>query len=295
MTWVELLSARVVPAEGAVRLGGTPLVVAVVGALAAVGVPGIWRVVRLAVTLVHELGHAVVGVLVGRRFTGFVLRADMSGHAVTVGRPNGLGRVVTTWAGYPAPGVLGAGMVWLALHGWSAALVTGVLVVLLGAALRVRSLLTALVMVVATAGAACLWWWRADERQAQLVVGLGVLLVFGAWRHLGAVATKRARSAYGSDPRVLADLTHVPALVWTATFGLVLVLATGVAGASLLSLAARTMTGEPLLDGGAPQRHETMRTDMPSWIVLYPLFGGTTTHGGSDQHDHRDTVTTRRV
>ena len=69
------------------------------------------EVLRLGVTLVHELGHAFVGMLVGRRFTGFVLRGDMSGHAVTVGPPRGIGRLVTTWAGYPMPGVVALGLV----------------------------------------------------------------------------------------------------------------------------------------------------------------------------------------
>ena len=75
---------------------------------------------RLAVTLVHELGHALVGLAVGRRFTGFVLRGDMSGHAVTVGPARGPGRVLSTWAGYPAPAVVGAALVWAAGRGWAA-------------------------------------------------------------------------------------------------------------------------------------------------------------------------------
>ena len=87
----------------------TPAGVLVVLALTAVAVgwAPAWRVLRLAVTLVHELGHAGAGVAVGRRFTGFVLRRDMSGHAVTVGRPKGPGMVATTWAGYPVPAVVG--------------------------------------------------------------------------------------------------------------------------------------------------------------------------------------------
>ena len=114
-----------------------------------VAVPPVWQVLRLAVTLVHELGHALVGLAVGRRFTGFVLRGDMSGHAVTVGPARGIGRVLSTWAGYPAPAVVGAAMVWAAGRGWAAPVAHLVLVVLLVALLRVRSLLTAAVMLVA--------------------------------------------------------------------------------------------------------------------------------------------------
>src|SRR5690625_4327120 len=47
------------------------ILAAAVAALIAVVLPPLWRYARLAVTIVHELGHAAVGILVGRRFTGF--------------------------------------------------------------------------------------------------------------------------------------------------------------------------------------------------------------------------------
>ncbi len=103
MEWFETVRDRVVPATGDVALTAPRLLVVLGVALALVAVDPLWRVVRLAVTLVHELGHAVVGVLVGRQFTGFVLRGDMSGHAVTRGPVRGAGRVASTWAGYPMP------------------------------------------------------------------------------------------------------------------------------------------------------------------------------------------------
>jgi len=138
MNWLEQVWSRIVPDAG-IALAGPPVLVVLVAALVAVAVEPVWRVVRLGVTLVHELGHAGVGMLCGRRFTGFVLRGDMSGHAVTVGPARGLGRVLTTWAGYPAPGVVGALAVWLAVRGWSAPVLTGILAVLVTSALRVRS------------------------------------------------------------------------------------------------------------------------------------------------------------
>jgi hypothetical protein len=192
--------------------------VALVAALIVVAVPAVWQVLRLAVTLVHELGHAIVGLAVGRRFTGFVLRGDMSGHAVTVGPSRGVGRVLSTWAGYPAPAVVGAALVWTAGRGWAAPAVTLVGAVLLVALVRVRSLLTAVVMLTALGATGALWWWRDDAVQAQVLVASGIVLLVGAWRHLGAVLRSRTGS---SDPSVLASLTHVPRAVWNATFVLV--------------------------------------------------------------------------
>jgi len=234
MNWFEQVWSRVVPEQG-VALSGTPVVIVLVAALVAVSVEPLWRVLRLGVTLVHELGHAGVGMLCGRRFTGFVLRGDMSGHAVTVGPARGLGRVFTTWAGYPAPGVVGAVVVWLAVRGWSAPVLTGILAVLVVAALRVRSGLTALVVAVAMVGAGALWWAGAAQLQAQVVVAVGLVLIVGAWRHLWAVVA--APDPGVSDPGVLTRLTRVPRAIWNTTFVVVLAWASWLAGSTVLDAA----------------------------------------------------------
>jgi hypothetical protein len=212
----DAVEERVTPVV--VTVGAATVTTALVAALVVLFVPPVWSVLRVAVTLVHELGHALVGMAVGRRFTGFVLRGDMSGHAVTVGPSRGPGRVLTTWAGYPAPALVGAATVWVAGRGWAAPALTAVMVVLVVALLRVRSLLTAVVVLLALGATAALWWWRDDELQATVLVAVGVVLLVGAWRHLGSVARSRQR---GSDPGVLASLTPVPRAVWTASFVLV--------------------------------------------------------------------------
>jgi hypothetical protein len=230
--WFDAVRDRVVPATGEVALAAPPLLVVLGVALVLIAVEPLWRVVRLAVTLVHELGHAVVGVLVGRQFTGFVLRGDMSGHAVTRGPVRGAGRVASTWAGYPMPALLGAAMVWAAERGWGAPVVTAGLVVLLFALVRVRSALTVVVMVVAIAGSAALWWWRDDALQTQVLVGLGVVLVLGGWRHLVAVLQDRTR---GSDPGVLASMTRVPRVIWNLSFVVACAVATWVVAAEVVA------------------------------------------------------------
>jgi hypothetical protein len=231
MSWWEQVWSRVVPEQG-VALSGVPVLVVLAMALVAVAVDPVWRVLRLGVTLVHELGHAGVGMLCGRRFTGFVLRGDMSGHAVTVGPARGVGRVLTTWAGYPAPALVGAAVVWLAVRGWSAPVLTGVLAVLVAAALRVRSGLTALVVVVAIVAAGALWWAGSPRLQAQAVVTVGIVLLVGAWRHLAAVVA--APDTGTSDPGVLARITPVPRTLWNVSFALALAAASWFAGSTLL-------------------------------------------------------------
>ena len=232
MDWFELLREHVRPTDGAVRLAGGQLLMVFAVAMAAVLVTRVWRVLRLAVTLVHELGHAVVGMAVGRRFVGFVLRGDMSGQAITSGPARGPGRVLTTWFGYPTPPVVGAAMVWLAVRGWSAPALTVGLGLSLLAATRVRSLLTAVVVGVALASSAALWWWRDDALQEQVVVGVGLVLLVGGWRHLSAVLRDRSR---GSDPAVLASLTHLPRAVWNLSFVVVSAASTWLVGVQVLA------------------------------------------------------------
>ena len=216
---------------GEVTLSGTPLLVVLGAALVVVGVRPLWSVLRLAVTLVHELGHAGVGVLSGRRFTGFVLRGDMSGHAVTVGPARGFGRVATTWAGYPAPAVVGALLVVLAVAGWGPAVLAAVLLVLVLSLVRARSVLTVAVVLAVGAATATLWWSAGDLLQAQVLVGTGLVLLVGAWRHLGAVAGSRDGQ---SDAAVLARLTPLPRTVWLLSFVVVCAGATWVVAGAVL-------------------------------------------------------------
>ena len=183
----------------------------------------VWRVLRLLVTLVHELGHALVGVAVGRRLTGFVLRSDMSGHAVTVGKPRGFGRAATTWAGYPAPAVVAVALVWLARAGYAAPTLAALLALLLVALPRVRSALTLVIVLAVGAALALLWWHRDDTVQAQVLIGVALVLLVGGWRHLGAVV---ASPTSDSDPGVLSRLSGIPTIVWNATFAATLAVST---------------------------------------------------------------------
>ena len=219
----------------AVATPGVPSVVVVLAMVfVVVAVPGWWAHARVVVTVVHELGHGLVGGLVGRRFTGLVLRGDMSGHAVTVGPARGPGRVLCTWSGYPAPAVAGA----FALHavgaGWAPPVLAATAALLLGSLVRVRSVYTAAVMLILTAVTAALWWWGAPAVQGGVLLGTGAFLLAGAWRHLAAVL---AHAGAASDPAVLARLTRVPRWCWHASFVLVLAASSWWALRSLLAMA----------------------------------------------------------
>lgn len=230
--WAQL-SGRLHADPGAVP-GGASVIVVLALVVAVVVVPAWWTQARVVVTVVHELGHGLVGALCGRRFTGLVLRGDMSGHAVTVGSARGLGRVLCTWSGYPAPAATGAFALHAAGAGWASPALAGTVVVLAGSLLRVRSLYTAAVMVALAALTAALWWWASPAVQGGMLLGTGAFLLVGAWRHLGAVL---AHSGSTSDPAVLAGLTHVPRWCWHASFIAVLAASSWWALRSLLAMA----------------------------------------------------------
>lgn len=226
---LDQIAARSAP--GLAPASGPWVLLALGAALAAVLVPPVWRVARLGVTIVHELGHAVVGVLAGRRFTGFVVSPDMSGHAITVGPRRGPGRVLSAAAGYPAPAVLGLVLVLVARAGWAGTALAVLLVGLLVALVFTRSLTTVLAVLGAAALTAAVWWWGGPGVAAIAVLALGAFLLLGAWRHLAVVAT---RGDAADDPGQLARLTPLPAALWTGLMGLAVLACTLGAGRLLL-------------------------------------------------------------
>lgn len=218
---------------GAAPEAGPWLLIAVAAALVVVVLPPLWGIARLGVTVVHELGHAGIGILMGRRFTGFVVSADMSGHAVTVGPRRGIGRVASTWAGYPAPALVGTLLVQIALHGWAPTALFAVVVVLLLSLVFTRTLHTLWIILVTAAATGALWWFGNPTSDAVLALAGGVFLLLGAWRHLGTVIRTGGRQ---DDPAQLAQLTPLPGWAWILSFVLVLGGCTWWVGASLAAV-----------------------------------------------------------
>jgi hypothetical protein len=181
-----------------------------------------WRLARNVITIVHEAGHALVAVLVGRRLQGIQLHSDTSGVTVSRGKPVGPGMVLTALAGYTAPSLLG--LAFAALLG--ANLITALLVVaallLLSVLIMVRNAYGVLSVIVTAAVLAAVAFLAPSGVQAAFVYALTWFLLFGGVRPVFELQIKRRRSrSRDSDADQLARLSGVPAALWVLVFGVV--------------------------------------------------------------------------
>lgn len=204
-------------------------------AVALVAPPRVWHYTRNVVTISHEGGHAIVAFCVGRRLAGIRLHSDTSGVTVSAGKPTGLGMVLTAFAGYTAPALMGLGAAALLAQGrvlatlWVATILLAVMLLL------IRNLYGAFTVALTGAGLFAVSWWSPDLVQTVVATLLVWFLVVAAPRPVWELHHKRrSGEADDSDADQLARLTAVPGIVWVVIFALV-TLACGAYTAQLLT------------------------------------------------------------
>lgn len=202
--------------------GGVVLAAAAV-ALLLVAVPGLWRVARHALTVLHEGAHALVALLTGRRLAGIRLHTDTSGLTVSVGRPRGPGMVATAAAGYPGPAMVGLAAAWVLSHGYAVGVLWALLVAVALLVVQVRNAYGLWVLLVGGAALIALTWWAPASWQVVVAYGLTAFLLLGAPRAVLELQTHRRRDRRAGRPRtsdadLVARLTGVPAIVVVGTF-----------------------------------------------------------------------------
>jgi hypothetical protein len=175
----------------------------------------VWRWARLGVTAVHESGHAVVALLVGRKVTAIHLRPDSSGVTIHYGPGGSLRRLLTAAAGYPAPGLLGLVGAWLVEHrqlgGW---LVVLLILGVVNVALWIRNFFGLLVMTAWVVGV--VWLVARGTPGVDAFVGAVAVwfLVLGGLR----AAMELPRAPAPSDAVDIGRLTHLPSGLFKAGF-----------------------------------------------------------------------------
>jgi hypothetical protein len=206
-----------------------------VAALGAVSVQSVWHVLRNVVTIAHEGGHAFAALVTGRRLHSIRLHSDTSGVTVSSGKPYGPGMIVTAFAGYVTPPLLGLGAAGLLAIGhitallWAGILLLAAILVLIRNVYGVVSVLTtgALFFVVS--------WFGSSTVQAAFAYAFTWFLLLAGARPVVELQSKRTRGrAPDSDADQLARLTGMPGLMWVFGFGLVAVVALLAGGVWLL-------------------------------------------------------------
>ncbi len=205
--WARATAVQPLPESRLVLLTGAV-------ALALVLAPVTWPRVRLGVTVVHEAGHAVVAVLVGRRLQGIRLHADTSGLTISRGRRTGPGVVVMLAAGYLAPAVVGVGAALLLAAGRGIAMLWLLLLLMAALLVWVRNGYGFLTLVLAGAVVGVLTWYGEPRVQSLVAYLIAWVLLLAAPRPVLELLTAGRRRGRTSDADQLAGLTRVPAYVW---------------------------------------------------------------------------------
>jgi hypothetical protein len=227
---------------------GWVIAVSAAVALLVVASPRLWRLTRIAITIAHESGHAVVSLLTGRKLEGIRLHADTSGETVSRGRRKGPGIVLTALAGYLTPPLLGVGAAGLLAAHRVTLLLAVLIVALAGVLVMVRNWYGGLAVVTTAAVLVAVIWLAGPALRAAFAYAVTWFLLFGGIRPVIELTRTRRQAvrlppgrplaagspgAGTSDADHLGWLTGVPAGVWVALFALFAVLAL-VAGARLL-------------------------------------------------------------
>jgi len=239
--WDRLVSAQGAPPGWAIAASAAV-------ALLTVASPRLWRLTRIVITIAHEGGHAVASLLSGRRLDGIRLHADTSGETVSRGRGSGPGIVVTAFAGYVTPPLLGAGAAALLAAHRVTLLLSLFLLLLVVTLLMVRNWYGMLAVLVTGGSLFAVSWLAGPALRAGFAYGVVWFLLFGGLRPVAELARTRTggvrlppgrrladrRASTGaSDADQLAALTRIPRGLWVALFALVAVSAL-VLGARLL-------------------------------------------------------------
>jgi hypothetical protein len=182
-------------------------------------IPELWRVARHVVTIAHEGSHGLAALVCGRQLAGIRLHSDTSGLTVSRGRPDGFGMVVTAASGYLGPALWGIGASFL-LHIHHAVAVLWCAVVLLAILLvQIRNFYGLYAVAVAGMAVFAVSWWASEPEQSLVAyVGTWFLLLAAPRAVLELQSQRRHGRGGNSDAAVLAQLTHLPGLVWVGFF-----------------------------------------------------------------------------
>lgn len=195
----------------------------------------VWAYSGLVVTVVHELGHGLAGLLTGRRVVGIRISGDHAGLTTSTGTR--ASAPFSTFFGYPAPAIYGAALVAAALWGRAGSALALSLLVLVVSLVFMRGALTWLTVLIVLALGIGALGWLPGAWLSSVVGGVGAYFLVGSLRGFGNVLRAHARGRTGdSDAALMARATGVPAAVWLLLMALVIAACIAAAGWAFASI-----------------------------------------------------------
>jgi hypothetical protein len=168
---------------------------------------GIWRLARHITVIAHEGAHVATCWIMGSRVTGVTLKSNADGRTDSIG-PNGLGGIISSFAGYLGPSIFGLGAaVLIALDHivavlWLTVIFLAIILLLVRNSFGVISVILngGLIFLVLRYGNA--------ELQTITAYALSWFMLFSGVRWV----LKHNTDAGDADN--LRDVTHIPRVVW---------------------------------------------------------------------------------
>ena len=172
-----------------------------------------YEAVGALVTVAHESGHMLVGVLTGHRVDHFEVEIGGAGSTLQTDHGWGPGRILLTAAGYPMPSLVGLGGAALLAAGRAWPLLWTVVVLLVLALIKAEKEWTTFVVLLFATATGYVALFGAPGTQAAYATGLVWILLFGGLR-----AAVQAGKQKGTDPDQLYRDTLIPRTVWKLGF-----------------------------------------------------------------------------
>jgi hypothetical protein len=206
------------------------------GVVAWVAAVPLWRFTRHTITVAHEGGHAMFGVLFGQKIDSVEVTGDGGGVTNFAKSMPWLADLVISLAGYLGPSALGLGGVFLLRHGQAEGVLWASMALLAVILLKIRNPL-GFVTVIGT-GVVLYWVARHWADPAQLAFGYFWVwfLLIGGVRTITNLFWATFRQDRGSDAAALEGLTLLPDVFWLAVFWLGTMAALVYGGATMLHL-----------------------------------------------------------
>lgn len=201
---------------------GYPLLIAMaVTALAITCIPFTWKYFATHLTtLLHESGHAIVGLLTGAGVKSITIHMDSSGETITLRtkRLLPLGMILTSLAGYPMPLLLGMLLLTSSFHPWQNYVLWGFIGLGLLCLICIRNLFGALVSLAFTLSFTALTFLATPLVTLYITTGLGMLFLMGGARDVFSLTKIYIKGGETqTDLSILRQATSLPQIFWLLT------------------------------------------------------------------------------